>query len=135
MHFTDLLVERIREAFPGRSVVFAEPPGVVVTFPPDHPGIGAIEIHDEHDELTVIVGRVTHCHFSPHNYTGFTDDEMAVALVEDTVSFLADLFSDKVVFWGAHGASGGTYRVGDTPGNIIEPWGPRYVWSGEYHGV
>ena len=135
MHFTARLVKRLREKFPERSFVFAEPPGLVVTVPPDHPEVGAIEIYDEDDELTVYVGRFTHSHFSPYNYTGFSHDELVIELVEDTVSFLSDIFSDKIVFWGAHNSSGGTYRVGDASKSPIEPWGPRFVWSGAYHGA
>jgi hypothetical protein len=132
MHFTDQLVKRLKEEFPERSFEIAAPPGLVVTIPPDHPEVGAIEIYDEDGELTVNIGRFTHCHFSPYNYSGFSDQELVVELVDDTISFIRDVFLDKIVFWGAHSSSGGTYRVGVTPGTPIKPWGPRYVWSGEY---
>lgn len=136
MEFTSQLTQRLQEEFPDRTFVFGQAPGLVVTVPPDHPEIGAIEIYDEEDELTVVIGRFTHNHFGAYNYTGYSDDELVVELVEDVISFLRDIFSDNVIFWGAHRSSGGTYhRAGGPTESPIEPWGPRYVWSGEYRGT
>ena len=136
MKYSSRLVQRLKEEFPEREFQFSNPPGPAVTIPPDCAEVGAIEIYDEDDELTLYLGRFTHTHFSPYNYTGFSEDELVAELVEDTVQFLQDVFSDKVVFWGAHESSGGTYRIDRPPSKSpIKRWGPRYVWSGEYHGA
>ncbi len=135
MHYTAQLTRRLKEEFPGRAFVFSDAPGLVVTIAPDCPDVGAIEIYDEDDELTVKIGRFTHTHFSPYNYTGFSDDELIVELVEGTISFLRDIFSDNIVMWGSHKSSGGTFQVGATPNVPVEPRGPLYVWSGPYHDV
>jgi len=122
----DKLISRLRECFPDRRAVLGEPPGPVVVYPAEHPEVGDVEIFDHGGEITLVAGRFTHGHFS--DYGSWSVEESARRIVEDVVSFLEDLFADRVVMWGSHEGGGGWHGRDADPAWRVA--GPVYVWSG-----
>ena len=89
--------------------------------------VGDIEIYDDGDELTAVLGNFTHCHFSNYE-NGLSLEQKAERIADDAAGFLVDLFANQIVVWGSHQGGGGFYRVGHGQGlgKDLE----RYVWSG-----
>ena len=101
-------------------------------FPALHADVGDIEIFDEGDELTVVVGKFTHSHFG--NYDKETSEsERAARVCESLMEFLTDLFADRIEMYGSHLGGGGTRRRDRGKRGVISNvfFGSKtYVWSG-----
>jgi hypothetical protein len=99
-------------------------------FPAIHPEVGDIEIFDDGKEVTVKLGNLTHVHFDNYD-TGLSEAEVAERLSSGVLSFLEDLFSDKIVVWGSHRGAGGYYhRDHKRPRSLFSRRRKKYVWSG-----
>lgn len=126
----DALTQRLRERFPDMKMVFGAPPEAVVVIPAAHPDVGDIQIFDDGDEFTIIVGNFTHSHISDFNAQ--SQQEAEQQSVNNVVGFLEQLFADQIVLWGSHKSSGGWYdreRVNMQRQRLTE--GKKlYVWSG-----
>lgn len=98
------------------------------------PGFGSIEIHDDGNELTVVVGRFTHCHFQMYNEHGDERGQQSAA-VADALKFIEDTLDGNVAFYGTQRRGGGCFGVGDPRGWLSRMLGPRYVrtWSGKVY--
>jgi hypothetical protein len=121
------LAPALRAHFPTMTIEERE---TSVAFPPVHSEVGEIEITDDSWELTVYVGHFTHAHFNL-NGDDWSTDENAQEIIRRVVAYLKDIFEDRVVMWGSHAGSGGTYEVGK-PSKHCPPNAPRFVWSGPY---
>jgi hypothetical protein len=103
-----------------------------VVFPAIHPEVGDIELCDDGDELTVYVGKFTHAHFDNHDQ-GISDTERAERICHSVLSFLDDIFADRIEMYGSHLGGGGTrLRAGQTRGTLSKmSFGSKtHVWSG-----
>ncbi len=101
-------------------------------FPAIHPEVGDIEIYDDGDELTVVVGKCTHSHFGNYDQ-GIADVERTMRISGTVVAFLDDLFADRIEMYGSHLGGGGTrVRDGGSRGLVSRAlFGSKtYVWSG-----
>lgn len=98
-----------------------------MVFPAASPEVGDIEIYDDGDELTVVLGKFTHDHFS-NDDAGLSMDEKADRIAENVAVFLEKLFADRVILWGSGQGSGGWCYVDESGG--VESYGKEYVWSG-----
>jgi hypothetical protein len=101
-----------------------------VKFDAIHPDVGGIEIDEDGPELIVSVGNFTHAHFG--NYDRSLSQEQAAEIITDNVlSFLEDIFTDRIVMWGSHRGGGGYYVRGTRPSSVLaKPRCQEYVWSG-----
>lgn len=127
---SQLLLPVLRERFPDRGLVTAEPPNPCAVFPGIHAGIRGVSIYDDGDELTVCIDDLTHGHFAEYAEE-LSDTERAERVVESVVEFLDALFADRVAVWGQHNVGGGWYRP-DLGGSGGRPNVPEFVWSGPW---
>ncbi len=109
---------------------YGESPDPIVTFDAIHPDFGRLEVADDQFELTIYCGNFTHIHLS--NYEkGIPSEERDERIVADLVAFLADVFADRVEFFGSHRGGGGC-RVRGAQGSL-PPFlseGEIFTWSG-----
>jgi hypothetical protein len=120
------LIPKLEAQFPGRFSVS----GDVVLFPQKHAAVGCVEVHDDDDELTVMVGNFTHIHFANYE-SSLSRTQVAERIAEDALAFLIKLFADKIVMWGSHSGRGGCYEREAGPRSILSfGRGQEYVWSG-----
>ncbi len=110
------------------AVKFAGPSGEPpqITNSGIHPEVGDIMFYDDGDEITVLVGHFTHSHFSNYDQVPISEKEQMIA--EQAVSFLEELFADRIIMWGSHRSAGGWRSINhaeDSPKKQGE-----YVWSG-----
>ena len=126
------LLRKLAAIFSAGSFRVSETLQPVVVFPAIHPDVGDIEIHDEGDELTVVVGNFTHSHFANYD-EGIDEAERAKRIVDALVEFLNELFADQVELYGSHKGGGGARRLSRGPRGVISRTffgGPSFVWSG-----
>jgi hypothetical protein len=123
-----LLLPELRQRFSHRGLRTGPPPNACAAFPGIHPEFGNIEIYDDGDELTVVVGKFTHGHFTNYDDNLSVDDKER-QIVDDVVAFLEDLFADRVVVWSYKGSGGWYY-----PEHHEEPrrHERQFVWSGPW---
>lgn len=95
------------------------------------PGFGPIEIQDDGSELTVSVGRFTHCHFEMFEAEGDATRQREVAVTE-AIDFVEEILDDRLACHGSHDGGGGCMQVGKPVGLLSRLLGPRftYTWSG-----
>ncbi len=97
--------------------------------------VGDIIISFEGEEISVFLGDITHCHFTPYapqgHFPGCTPGQAA----RDATHFIREVVSDLWVIWRWPDGRGGCYRPdgddeerADAPldGEEVE----RFVWSG-----
>ena len=123
---SDRLLPALKRHFPEHDFTIGETPQPCAIFSAIHPEVGNIEIHDDGDELTVYLGNFTHIHFSNYEEK-LTEQQAANQIVEDAVTFLVELFQDRVVLWGSHKGGGGCYKRDQKSGRKGTK---EYVWSG-----
>jgi hypothetical protein len=134
---TDAIVPVLKARFIGRPVIFGNPPGPVATFPAAHADVGDLVIDDDGDEFTVYVGKFTHVHFSDYDES-LTESARAARIVDNLVSFLDDVFADRMEFFGSHTGGGGCRKRGAEPRGMVSRlfFGAKtYVWSGPVSGT
>jgi hypothetical protein len=108
----DRFIDGFRRRFPERALEVRDS-GSVVAISPGSPAIGAIEIQDDLDELTVFVGDFTHGHFGCYEKKlSLSDREERVA--NEVLDFLTDVFDDKIEFY-RHKRGGGWRPAGTAP--------------------
>ena len=132
MKLSEFVLPLIRARFSAQGM--REPAeGPFAVFPATHPDVGDIELYDDGGEVVIGVGNFTHCHFTSYDLTG-SESEKAVRIANDIVSFLDDIFSERVEFWGSHSGSGGVRRRGPQ-GELHKATSgtSAYVWSGPAH--
>ena len=124
----------VRENFPDIQARYDELPAPIVTIQPTHPDFGAIEILDADQEITVTCGNFTHVHLDNYD-EGISTQERERRIVARLVSFLADVFSDRMEFWGSHRGMGGC-RARGSQGAVSRALvgTTAFVWSGPLHG-
>ena len=124
----DYLIPHLKEKFPNGAFLVAMSPRPNVVFPAVHSEVGNIEVCDDGNELTLYLGKFTHCHYS--NYEeGLTTEQKEKQIAEETIEFLGSLFADQIVFWGSHDEGGGCYHRDDGQGSLAKGK-KKYVWSG-----
>ena len=125
------LEPRLRERFPElRTFYSSERPNSLV-IPAKHPEFGDIEIDDDGNELTMFIGKFTHCHLDGYGESS-SEDQRADIAVERAVDLLDRIFRDQIVCWGSNQASGGFFDREARSESARQPEGPLYVWSGPY---
>jgi hypothetical protein len=120
------LIPKLQEHFAGRGLRTAAASPCAI-FPAVHPEVGDIEIYDDGDEATLLVGSFTHGHFSNYDHE-LSDAQRAEKIAEEVVSFLKALFADQIVLWGSHEGSGGWHQRGEY--SEYKKDAKEYVWSG-----
>ncbi len=123
------LFPRIQAGFGDRPMTIVGARQVV--FSAAHSEVGDLVVQDDGDEVTLFLGRFTHCHIG--NY----DDGLKVAEREERISdevirFLEEIFADQVEFWGNH-RGGNSRERKPKPRSLLSKlmFGSRtYVWSG-----
>ncbi|MEM7504238.1 MAG: hypothetical protein AAF417_19515 [Pseudomonadota bacterium] len=126
------LLPLLRNEFADRNMREESGTGNLVVFPAIHPEVGDIEIYTDSEEVTLVLGKFTHVHISNDEETiSATDRHRAIA--QETVAFLAGIFSEEIELYGRHFLGGGTrYRDGSSRGALSKLFFGRktYVWSG-----
>jgi hypothetical protein len=130
---SDYLIAMLQKNFSGRGLVVGNPPNPSAVFPEIHPDVGSIKIYDDKDEVTLVAGNFTHGHFT--NYEeNLSLEQKHKEIAEEVVSFLRDLFDDRVVLWGSHEKGGGWEILGTEECHELEEPEKLYVWSGPWNG-
>ena len=127
---------------------FTSEPSPAVVIQAANPLVGNLYIHDDGDELTVVIGDKHHTHFSVIQYDGSTPDERLMHAAHAAAEFVRDVLADRVFvsvdFLGDRCIGSSCGRVDDSrpldivrdsfrslirskSGNIETE---RYVWSG-----
>jgi len=126
MPLFDVLVPMLRSSFP--DLAFTGPSGQPpqITIPASHPQVGDVVLQDDENEITAFVGNFTHSHFA--NYDDISTAEKERIIAEDVVTFLDELFADRIVMWGSHRGMGGWQSI-DSP-SLLSVGRKKFVWSG-----
>lgn len=110
MTIREALVIGFKARFPGVPCSIVDGAGWELKVQAPNPQLGFVSVTDDRDEATVFVGELTHGHFDW--YDGSLSDDARVRLVSDSVlTFLDDLFHDRVVVWTAGPGRSGGWRV------------------------
>ena len=127
----DALVPKLRAAFSRELMRVGGETEALVVFPAKHPEIGDLVIQDEGDELTVIVGNITHRHFASQS-PGSSAEIQAEQLATEVTEYLRQLFADEIEFYGDGSHSGARARSEKERGLLSKLLlGKRtYLWSG-----
>jgi hypothetical protein len=126
------LLSRLAANFPEDSFKVSKEAAPIVVVPAVHPEVGNVEIHDDGNELTVVLGNFTHSHFANYD-DGIDDAERAKRIADALIDFLKDLFADRIELYGSHKTGGGARLLSRGPRGVISRTffgGPSYVWSG-----
>jgi len=127
---TTLLLQ-LRAAFGDNLRTVTDESSDVAVFAAKHPEVGDIVVQEHREEATVYIGRFTHLHFDCYDTT-LNASEIGQNISGQVVTFLQDMFADKIEVYG--GSSGGGCRVRTTKPRGF--WSKRmlgkqtYVWSG-----
>lgn len=130
---SDHLISEIRKSFSGWEMQVDPEKNPIVSFPAAQKEVGAVLIHNDGDEATVFVEKISHGHFNCYNETR-SQEEREMIIAEDVVGFLRALFSDRVLlFTSPDNRIGGWSRLdhGDGP---VQLGANRkyYLWSKPY---
>jgi len=126
------LLPRLAVSFAGKALRLDPGGAPVAVFASIHPEVGNVEIFDDGDELTVVLGRFTHSHFANYD-EGIDEAERGKRITEALVEFLNDLFEDRIELYGNHNGAGGARRLERGQRGLLSKaifGGESYVWSG-----
>lgn len=128
-----LTAQGLRDA----GIAFAPGEAETLRISAREPAIGDIVVSFEDDEVSVFLGDITHCHFTPYEaddkFPGCTKEQAAI----DAVQFIREVVEDKWVIWCWSGGRGGCFKPdGDDeeaadaplPGEEVK----CFLWSGPF---
>jgi hypothetical protein len=133
LNITEMLRKELAARFPTLRVISESANEPNLTIPACHPDVGNISLSDDGSEATLCIGSITHSHFCDYS-DDISENERVKAIVDDVLSFLEMLFSDRVLLWKS-GIFGGwrLLKEGEEPDVSSYPAGTQYfVWSGPY---
>lgn len=128
----DAFVDAFNRRRPGLLVV---PHGQgSASIPEGSPGFGTIDIQDDVSELTMHVGRFTHCHFELFAEDGDAASQRH-ATVSEAIEFIEAMLDDRLACYRSAGGGGGCFHVGVARSRLSRLLGPRYAytWSGKIY--
>ena len=131
-----LLLPQLRSRFPAHGLHLDPEGAPFAIFEAAHPEVGNVEIYDDGDELTLVLGNFTHTHFSSYD-EGLCEAEQGRRIADSVVDFLEELFADRVELFGTHLGTGGFRLLSDGKRGIFSKvfFGRKsYVWSGPLEG-
>lgn len=131
-----MLLERLIQALPTRFPDVAwrrsEDNDAEIVFPAVSPEFGDIVVseHPYDGELIAMFGHFTHAHFGCYD-GDLQGPERAEAIVADLMDCLAEVFADRLEFYGSHAGIGG-FRKRGTQGalSLLLLGREAFVWSG-----
>jgi hypothetical protein len=125
------LVPMLQAAFPKAPMQVDALRGPIAVFRAKHPSIGDLVIEDEGDEVTVILGNITHRHFGSQD-SGAPAEVQARDIASEVTEYLRQLFADEIEFFGTGGSGGARARSNTKRGRLSKLLFGRksYVWSG-----
>src|SRR5690349_24683827 len=101
-----LTSQRLRDA----GVAFVADPSETLRIAARQPSIGDIVVSFDGGEVSVFLGDITHCHFTPYaaddKFPGCTNEQA----VEDAVRFIREVVQDKWVLWCWSDGRGGCFK-------------------------
>jgi hypothetical protein len=126
---SDRLAEELVKCFPDKAVQLHAGRRPAASVASAHPSWEPIEIWDDEDELTVFCGQFTHVHFGNYD-EDLSVEQREAQIVSDAISFLEDVFADRIEFYTM--VFGGGCRPRGSQGKWfwIVQRGPIFVWSG-----
>jgi hypothetical protein len=125
------LVPMLRVAFPQAPMHVGGLRDAIAVFQAKHPSVGDLVIEDEGDEVTVILGNITHRHFGSQDSSAPAEVQ-AQEIASEVIEYLRQLFADEIQFFGS-GVSGGAQARSNTRRGRLSTLllGKKsYVWSG-----
>lgn len=131
------LVPKLRSHFPDRPFTSALGDSPTLIFPCEHPDVGDVEIHEDGDELTVVLGNFTHTHFDCYEQNA-SEADRADSICASVIKLLDDLFADRIELYGSHAGSGGFRRRGEKDRGLLSKTllgASSFVWSGPLKGA
>lgn len=121
----DRFLEAIRKRFSDQPVETREDQPLNIFIPAKHPETGGIELEvEDEDSLIFFIDRFAHTHFD-----GFTT-EQSDRFLDETLDFLADIFADRVAFYGNPKEGGGWWYPELHESAEPLPPEPHFLWSG-----
>jgi len=110
---------------------------VIMRIPAYASEVGDLEVYDDGDELTVAVGRITHCHFEVYCADAPTEKERQSIAAEDAVLWVTDVINEHVRFRNEYQrgriVAGSSWRPQHHDGGRVleatDEW-KEYTWSG-----
>jgi hypothetical protein len=130
----DYLIPEVYNAFSGWEMQVNPESNPIVTFPAVQKEVGRLYIHDDGDEATVYVEKISHGHFNCYGGEALSVQERERAIAEDVTHFLQSLFSDRILlFTSADKRLGGwaTLDNGNGPAQLAAGR-IYYLWSKPY---
>jgi len=105
----DHLIRELKQRFPDVAFTFDKSPHPVASVPSPCQALGQLDICDDGDEATVYF-TLTHGHFSCYD-EALSVGQREQQITDNVISFLDDLFKDRVVVWQVLGGLAGGWRV------------------------
>ena len=93
----DVLIPEIRERFPEVGFEFLDDPQPFARLTCPCVELGELEIHDDGEEVTVVLTNITHSHYNPCRK--MPDVERAQWVTTAVIDFLVALFEDRVLLY------------------------------------
>lgn len=120
----DRILEAFRERFPDQPVETREDQPLNIFIPAKHTETGGIELEVEDEEAFIVfMDKFGHTHFDG------LPPEQTDQLIIEALDFLADIFADRVVFYG-NSTEGGLWYPEFVESNEPLPPEPHFLWSG-----
>lgn len=131
--------ERLPKALRAVGVTF-EHAGSQLRIPALHEAVGDLVIAFDNDEITVFIGKLTHCHFTPLASSAADDGRTDTDCIDGAADYLRGIVNNEWVIWVYPGRAGGCYRIKpriDIDQDAISPREGivRYLWSGPLSGL
>jgi hypothetical protein len=131
------LANRCVRELESAGVVLQRDPDGALRIPARCPEVGDLVIAFDNDEITVFLGNLTHCHFTPGAGGNLEAPDREGECVRVAVDFVRAVLHDRMVMWRYPNGAGGCYRIEDEDNRMADT--PlkgeevaSFLWSGPY---
>jgi hypothetical protein len=130
----DILKNSVSRDLRSKGVAFGYEPDGCLVIEAICGEVGDLVISFENAEITVFIGDLTHCHFTPDS------PNLLNECVLEAVDFVNDILQDRIVIWNYPNGAGGCYEIGNEEDPMadapIKDSGEKcFIWSGPYQST
>jgi hypothetical protein len=111
------------------KIDFSSEPDGALRIAARHPAVGDMIVGFDDSEVSVFIGQITHCHFTPGACGDISASDSIEECVTESARYIHEVVSDEWVLWRYPSGAGGSYSDAnsiDSPGGDAE----QFRWSG-----
>jgi hypothetical protein len=128
--FREALIPQLESRFADRALRVLTEGRTIAVIPAASEAVGDLTFLDDGDEVTLVLGALTHVHFHAHD-DSLSRQEAAQRIAQEAADFIQAVLDERLLLWVSPNGSAGFYEAPPAPVPLyVHADDLIYAWSG-----